>query len=425
VAKRELGDANLEVISPFHSAIRVEDYQLKPVLKSLLMPRVSLLLADDVGLGKTIEAGLILTELYARNRVQRVMVLCPASLQLQWQEELHDKFHLDFEIVDRNQSDKAKRLFGIDSNPWQIFPRIITSMDYLRQPDVIESFRACASRTAKAPHLPWQMLIVDEAHNLAPSVFNDDSDRCKMLRQITRYFEHKLFLSATPHNGYTVTFSGLLSILDPVRIQQASVLDEDDRAQIRLLMVRRLKSELNKGKHGPRFPHRAVESIPLALRNNPLEMKLYERLRRYRHALLGKTESLGGREKRVCDFVITLLTKRLLSSTYSFARTWWHYVEGIQLRGGAIDEAENAIRKAETEHSDDTVRLQREEDAAQQAGSWFSRYLEDFKKDIAEISSLLGKMGWTDKVVQAVVAVLKLVDNTIPGNKGSNNLSIH
>jgi len=407
VAKRELEDASLEIVSPFHSAVRVEDYQLKPILKSLLMPRVSLLLADDVGLGKTIEAGLILSELYARNRVQRVMVLCPASLQIQWQEELHDKFHLDFEIVDRNQSDKTKRLFGVDSNPWLIYPRIITSMDYLRQPDVIESFRACANKTATTPQLPWQMLIVDEAHNLAPSVFNDDSDRCRMLRQITRYFEHKLFLSATPHNGYTVTFSGLLSILDPVRIQQTNVLDDHDHAQIRLLMVRRLKSELNKGKHGQRFPHRTVDSIPLVLRNNPSEMNLYAQLRQYRHALLGRTASLGGRERRVCDFVITLLTKRLLSSTYSFARTWWHHVEGVRLKEGAIDEVENSIRKAETEQGDDTVKIQREEDAAQQAGSWLSRYSVDFKKDIAEISSLLSTIGWTDKVVQAEELTIK------------------
>ena len=407
VAKREAEEATIELVSPFHNAVRIEDYQLKPVLKSLLMPRVSLLLADDVGLGKTIEAGLILAELYARSRVQRAMVLCPASLQVQWQEELHDKFHVDFEIVDRNQSDKAKRLFGIDSNPWQIYPRIITSMDYLRQPDVMESFRSCANRATQSPQLPWQMLIVDEAHNLAPSVFSDDSDRCRMLRQITRYFEHKLFLSATPHNGYTVTFSGLLSILDPVRIQQTSVLYEDDHKQICLLMVRRLKSELNKGAHGQRFPHREVEGLPLTLRSNPQEMSLYEQLRRYRKALLGKSTSISGRERRVCDFVITLLTKRLLSSTYSFARTWWRHVEGLQLQDGEIEETENSIRKAETEQGDDEVKVQREEDAARQAGSWLTRFSKEFSKNVEEISASLNAIGWSAEIVQSEELIIK------------------
>jgi hypothetical protein len=105
---------------------------------------------------------------------------------------------------------------GVDSNPWGSFPRIICSMDYLRQGDILSSFVAATNSLSGRFEaiLPWQMLIIDEAHNLTPSHYGDNSDRCEMLRRITPFFEHRLFLSATPHNGYTVSFTGLLELLD-------------------------------------------------------------------------------------------------------------------------------------------------------------------------------------------------------------------
>lgn len=118
----ESEENQVNLISPWHNAVQIEDYQIYPVLKSLLMPRISLLLADDVGLGKTIEAGLIISELFSRRRARRVMVLCPASLQNQWQEELRDKFHLNFEIVDRDKLFYLQRTLGVDSNPWVTYP---------------------------------------------------------------------------------------------------------------------------------------------------------------------------------------------------------------------------------------------------------------------------------------------------------------
>jgi hypothetical protein len=103
--------------APLHGAIQVEDYQLVPLLKALRMPRVSLLLADDVGLGKTIEAGLILSELLLRRRVRRVLIACPASLREQWQQEMRDKFSLTFDIVDRGSTHDLQRRLGFDAFP--------------------------------------------------------------------------------------------------------------------------------------------------------------------------------------------------------------------------------------------------------------------------------------------------------------------
>ena len=102
--------------SPFHGGVRVEDYQLVPLLKALRMPRVSLLLADDVGLGKTVEAGLILTELLLRRRIRRVLVLTPASLRRQWQEEFWEKFSLRFDVVDRRETERLRRRLRADGD---------------------------------------------------------------------------------------------------------------------------------------------------------------------------------------------------------------------------------------------------------------------------------------------------------------------
>ena len=157
------------IISPWLSSVQIEDYQLYPVRLALKMPRITMLLADDVGLGKTIEAGLILNELVARGRLRRILIMCPASLQVQWRDEMDEKFSLKFTIVDREATQELQKEYGVDSNPWSFHPRIITSMDYLRQKDVQESFES-ASRsfvTSNATATPWEM-IIDELIILLP-----------------------------------------------------------------------------------------------------------------------------------------------------------------------------------------------------------------------------------------------------------------
>jgi SNF2 family DNA or RNA helicase len=121
--------------SPFRSGIEIEDdeYQLDPVVRALAMPRVNLLIADDVGLGKTIEAGLVVQELILRHRARAVLILCPSSLQIQWKEEMRDKFGLEFRIVDSESISELRRKRGIHVNPWTHFPCLITSVDFLKR----------------------------------------------------------------------------------------------------------------------------------------------------------------------------------------------------------------------------------------------------------------------------------------------------
>ena len=177
-----------------------------------LVPRAGML--ATVRNRRGVEAGLILTELLLRRRIQRVLVLTPASLRQQWREELWEKFSLRFEVVDRQGTERLRRGLGMDATPWRSFSRIVASYHYLRQPDVLEQFLAACRTPEGSPHLPWDLLIVDECHNLMPSPFGEDSELCRMLRLVAPQFEHRLFLSATPHNGHTRSFTGLLEMLE-------------------------------------------------------------------------------------------------------------------------------------------------------------------------------------------------------------------
>src|SRR5947209_18147495 len=119
--------------APFRSGIDIEDYQLDPVVRAIQMPRVNLLIADDVGLGKTIEAGMTALELIIRHRARRILVVCPSSLQVQWRDQMRDKFGLEFRIVDSDLMRDLRRKRGIHVNPWTHFPRLITSIDFLKR----------------------------------------------------------------------------------------------------------------------------------------------------------------------------------------------------------------------------------------------------------------------------------------------------
>ena len=251
--------------SPFRSGIEIEDYQLDPVVRAIQMPRVNLLIADDVGLGKTIEAGMVALELIIRHRARKLLVVCPPSLQIQWRDQMRDKFGLDFRIVDSSLLRDLRRRRGIHVNPWSHFPRLITSIDFLKRERPLRLFRETLPSHGE-PIYPrkYDLLIVDEAHNCAPSgagKYASDSLRTQALRELAPHFEHKLFLTATPHNGYKESFSALLELLDNQRFSRGT---EPDRKQLDAVMVRRLKSDkafafnhLNIR----RFPPRILESI--------------------------------------------------------------------------------------------------------------------------------------------------------------------
>src|SRR3990170_2105641 len=152
--------------SPFRSGISIEDYQLEPVVRSLQMPRVNLLIADDVGLGKTIEAGLVVQELLLRHRAHTVLVVCPASLCLKWQWEMADKFGLEFHVVDSEAVRALRRERGISANIWSHFPRLIVSIDWLKRPRAMGLLdEVLAGWDPTRYPRRFDVLVIDEVHS--------------------------------------------------------------------------------------------------------------------------------------------------------------------------------------------------------------------------------------------------------------------
>ena len=252
--------------SPFRSGIDIEDYQLDPVVRAIQMPRANLLIADDVGLGKTIEAGMTVSELIIRHRARRVLVVCPSSLQIQWRDQMRDKFGLDFRIVDSELMGDLRRKRGIHVNPWTHFPRLITSIDYLKRDRPMRLFKETLPTEGESIYpRRYDVLILDEAHNCAPAgrgKYATDSLRTEAIRVLAPHFEHKLFLTATPHNGYSESFTALLELLDNQRFARGmSTASKEFLRQRDVVMVRRLKSELPKVDGQDRFPKRVLEAL--------------------------------------------------------------------------------------------------------------------------------------------------------------------
>lgn len=384
----------LPISSPFHGAIQIEDYQLVPLLKALRMPRVNLLIADDVGLGKTIEAGLILSELLLRRRIRRVLILTPASLRLQWRDEMRERFSLQFDLVDREETYNLRKRLGLDANPWRSYSRIITSYHYLRQEDVLEQFRAASQSPDGSPHFPWDLLILDECHNLMPSPFGDDSDLCRMLRQIAPHFEHRLFLSATPHNGHTRCFTGLLEILDPVRFSRADELKPAERERIQQVVLRRLKREINARTNPPMFcTRRPPKGMPLDL--SPQEIALSDSFDAFRSAIKRLVGGTDQRRRRAGSFAIEILGKRLLSCPVAFAESWRRCLEGLaEERSATETEVESARRSVDRDTGDDREAQSREATAANVVGSWLKNVQSSLADEIAALNRSLKSLGF-------------------------------
>ncbi len=305
--------------APFRSGIDLEDYQLDPVARAIQMPRVNLLIADDVGLGKTIEAGLVAQELIIRHRARRILVVCPAALQVQWHDQMRDKFGLEFRIVDSELMKALRRERGLHVNPWTHFPRLITSIDFLKRERPLRLFSEILPAEGESVYpRKFDLLILDEAHNVAPSGrgrYATDSLRTLALRRLAPHFEHKLFLSATPHNGYRESFTALLELLDNQRFARGV---EPDHEQLNAIMVRRLKSELPKKWDGtPPFPQRQIDAIPVEYTQK--ERDIHQLLQQYSQRRLEYASDAT--ELYATEFVVKLLKKRLFSSPEAFFTT--------------------------------------------------------------------------------------------------------
>ena len=225
---------------PFRSfgniAVEPRAYQLVPLLMALRLTTVRLLIADDVGIGKTIEAGLIARELIDRGEVTRLAVLCPPHLVEQWQSELHNRFNLQAVALTSASASRIERDLPHGVGLFDQHPIVVVSLDYIKSERHREHFLSIAP----------ECIIVDEAHTCASSGAGKQL-RFELLQRLAKDTErHLLLLTATPHSGDEAAFYNLLSLLDPafVGLQSRTSADDPLRQQLARHFVQRRRKDI-------------------------------------------------------------------------------------------------------------------------------------------------------------------------------------
>ena len=350
--------------SPFRAGIRLDAYQLEPLRKALLLPRVNLFIADDVGLGKTIEAGLIAREMLLRKKVKEIFVSCPPSMLLQWKEELEARFGLTFEILDKDYMKRVRRERGFSVNPWGTHTRFLVSHRLL-----IDENYAGPLRDHLGTFRSGSLFILDEAHHAAPSSgakYAIDSQITRAVRDLAPRFEHRLFLSATPHNGHSNSFSALLEILDPQRFCRGVPVTSEYRDEV---VVRRIKEDIREIQGG--FPKRKIVQISIdGLASDAPELRLSYLLNEYRQTREERLKNETKRKQASSGLLVIGLQQRLLSSIEAFARTLKVHRKTVKkqwekLQAESIEEEDSPqlldLLTGSIDYDDDRATLQEEE----------------------------------------------------------------
>jgi len=300
-----------QLLSISNSLVRLEPYQLACVNQVMQKLRQRALIADDVGLGKTIEAGLILKELDARRRADRVLFVVPAHLQKKWLREMRRFFDIDLTKADRAWVEGENRRLGEEANVWnQDEQRLIASQAFLRQ-DRYE---------APLDEAFWDVVVVDEAHK-ASKKGDTPSKTARRIEQISGRSDALLLLSATPHTGKEQSFRSLISYIDPLKVAENQELTRDIVDEV---MVRRGKETIFDDEGERIFPNRDVQTVPVDM--TLPEEDFYEAVTEYVRTIYNRSEALGA---RVVGFAMALMQKRLVSSIGAIEATLQRRLEGL------------------------------------------------------------------------------------------------
>lgn len=276
-------------------------HQITAVYESML-PRQPLrfLLADDPGAGKTIMAGLYVSELIMRADARRILVIAPGSLVEQWRDELFEKFGLEFPIYSPLLEQASP-----SGNPFENHQQLIVRLDQLSRNEELQE-KLCTAG--------WDLAVFDEAHKLAAHYFGtklEKTARFRFAEKLGAHVRHLLLMTATPHNGKDEDFQLFLSLLDSDRFY-GKFRDGMHKVDASDLMRRMVKEELVRFDGTPLFPERKAYTVNYTL--SQIEAALYEAVTQYVQTEMGKADQLQGPRKGSVGFALTALQRRLASS---------------------------------------------------------------------------------------------------------------
>lgn len=283
-------------------------HQIEAVYKYLLpLPKIRFLLADDTGAGKTIMTGLLIKELMIRGLIERTLIITPGGLTKQWlEDEMLLKFNLPFKLVNR-------AIFDSDPNIFNTCNHIITSLDFVRNDDVLEVMQKSS----------WEMLIVDEAHKLSAFDYGNRkyvSKRYEAIFKISQNADHLLLLTATPHRGRTDTFKNLLQLLDIDIFASDNLVtervNEIGENGVNKFFIRRLKEEMKDWQNNPLFKNRHTRTVLYELTTE--EKHLYDKVTEY---LTSRKEEAKKEANIHVSLALMVMQRRLTSSIYAIKKT--------------------------------------------------------------------------------------------------------
>ena len=247
---RQVTPADEKIHLAHKAAMDTVEYQLDPALQALQQPRQRILIADAVGLGKTLEAGILVTELMRRGRGKRILVLTLKSMMTQFQKEFWNRFTIPLTRLDSAGLQRVRNNIPGNHNPFYYYDKSIISIDTLKQDN---EFRRHLEKAY------WDIIVIDEAHNVAER--SSGSQRAKLAQLLSHRSDTLIMLSATPHDGRARSFASLMNMLDPTAISDPEdYVSEDFRDKG--LVIRRFKKDI-KDQVKQAFKERVVSDIKL------------------------------------------------------------------------------------------------------------------------------------------------------------------
>jgi SNF2 family DNA or RNA helicase len=364
-----------KLLSPIDSAVTPLPHQIKALKKLLGRDRVRFLLADEVGLGKTIEAGLAIKELKMRGRVRRVLVIAPKGLIPQWIVEMRERFGEDFRHFEPSAFEDFRKMTG-SHNVWSSHDRVICSMDAIKPLETrkgwsmeqVEAYNQ--ERIVDLSAAGWDLVIIDEAHRVAGSA--DTVARHKMAHMVTEAAPSVLLLSATPHQGKSDSFHRLMRLLD-----KDAFPDEESvsRERVAPYVVRTEKRNAKDNKGSALFAPRLTNLIPVPWGEHHDQKDLYEAVTEYvqegyNRALAEKNTSYG--------FLMILMQRLVTSSTAAISKT-------LERRVDALSQPEEQLQLFSQAELDEL----QSQDGETQLDAVLKKQIKALKNEKAEVELLL------------------------------------
>ena len=378
-------------------------HQIEAVYKRMLdMPEPRFLLADDVGLGKTITAGMLLKELKLRERIGRILIVVPPALQPKWQRELLERFNEKFYIY----TSEILQNFGKIRNPWLVQDQIITSLDLAK----LDPYKDWLE------DVEWDLVVIDEAHKLAAHKYGnriDYTDRFRLGELLHRKAKCLLLLTATPHSGESYAFYRLVSLVDPYLFPSEHYVN---REKLKRVMIRRIKEDL-----GELFPPRKSETLSVEFSEE--EKRLYDELEKY----VGYYFNLAKKEeRRGIGFAMVILQRRMASSIFAIRKSLRNRLERLKELLELPTEKFPELTKEEKEiiweyeknpedvDEGDIEKVMRKYETLTMATN-----KEELKMEIGQIECLLELLGRVkvDSKARFLIDFIKRLHNEVPDEK--------